>query len=88
METQPLSTRLRAETGAAHQAVEATPFARALFSGQVLRSDYSDYLHALHGVYAALEGALARCRRHLAVRAFELNQHLFAALAAAPDTPG
>ncbi len=69
MDIPQLSADLRAGTKTAHRAVESTPFARLLFSGQAQRATYVEYLRALHPIYAALEAALERLGDHSVVRA-------------------
>lgn len=53
-----LATRLRAETRALHQEVEATPFISRLLRGELGRAAYSALLRNLHEIYAALEAGL------------------------------
>jgi heme oxygenase len=53
-----LMRRLREHTAAVHAATEALPLMHRLLSAYPSGEDYRCYLHALHGVYAALEPAL------------------------------
>ncbi|HSO81351.1 biliverdin-producing heme oxygenase [Thiocapsa sp.] len=53
-----LAILLRHATAETHEAVERLPLMARLTSPSVTREDYLDYLHALAGVYAALEGSL------------------------------
>lgn len=55
----PITTRLRRETEAAHRGVEALPFFAALESGELPIQSYVTLLQALEAVHAALEAELA-----------------------------
>lgn len=54
------SSKLRQSTAAAHQALEQTPVAESLASGQIERDTYVDYLRAIAVVIASMRTTIQR----------------------------
>ncbi len=53
-----LTITLRKQTLALHRAVKALPLPRRVMSASVTKTDYAEYLAAIHRVYALMESAL------------------------------
>ncbi len=69
-----LSELLRDGTAAAHRATERSEFVARFVQGRLDRALYTRHLHALHGVYAALEDGLELRKDDPRLGAFALPQ--------------
>lgn len=67
-----LSLRLREGTSAKHRVAEQAPFVRSLLGGRMRPNVYACFVQGLYFVYAEMESALDRHRRHPVVAHLDL----------------